>query len=98
MLSDLQLATVRAALRYWREEMCPHGPDAAASYLVTPALTHLSESDVWALEQFFEDAAVRYIAFNGRTERIAAPRLFVSRRVARRLARGEVRVGTVILG
>lgn len=98
MLSDVQLATVRAALRYWREEICPHGVEAAQPYLPRPIDKHLSEGDVWALERMFEDAAVRYVAFNGRTERFAAPMLFVNRRVAGRLARGEVRVGTVVLG
>lgn len=98
MLSEVQLATVRAALRYWREEICPHGGDAAAPYFPEPIAKHLSEGEVRALERLFTDEAVRYVAYNGRTERIAAPMLFLDRRVARRLANGEVRVGTVVLG
>ena len=97
MLSDVQLATVRAALRYWREEMCPHGADTAAGYFSQPIEEYLLAEEVSALERRFDDTAVRYVAFNGRTERIAAPMLFADARIARRLVNGEVCVGTLIL-
>jgi hypothetical protein len=31
-LNDRELATILAALEYWKEEMCPHGHDSARPY------------------------------------------------------------------
>jgi len=33
MITTRELATVRAALRFWQEEMCPHGQTAMQAYL-----------------------------------------------------------------
>ncbi|WP_164104197.1 hypothetical protein [Candidatus Laterigemmans baculatus] len=98
MLSEVQLATVRAALQFWREEMCPAGDEAADRYFDETIENHLSARQVQNLELRFEHAAVRYIPYNRSTERIAAPHLFSDRRLAQRLTWDGFAVGTVLLG
>jgi hypothetical protein len=36
-----ELATLLAALLYWKEELCPHGPDIMRPYLACLELAHL---------------------------------------------------------
>ena len=90
MLSDLELATVRAALRYWREEICPSGSGAAAPYFDQPTEVYLSESDVPELERRLSDTRVRYLAYDADTEQIVAQTLIRDRAVAQRLATERV--------
>lgn len=97
MLSEVQLATVRAAVQFWREEMCQAG-DVADRYFDEAIENHLSARQVQNLELLFEHSAVRYIPYNRSTERIAAPLLFKDRRLAGRLARDGFAVGTVLVG
>ncbi|WP_164104567.1 hypothetical protein [Candidatus Laterigemmans baculatus] len=97
MLSEVQLATVRAALQFWREEICPAG-DVADRYFDETIEKHLSARQVQNLALLFEHSAVRYVPYNRSTERIAAPLLFKDRRLARQLARDGFSVGTVLLG
>lgn len=98
MLSDTQLATVRAALHFWRDEICPFGGEVAGPYFDVPVEKYLSSRQVLILQQRFDSAAVRYVPYNRSTERIAAPLLFKDRRIARRLARDGFVVGTVLIG
>lgn len=48
MLTRRDLATVRAALRFWQEEICPHGAEAAQHYLRSSGVTPLDvpQSDI----------------------------------------------------
>lgn len=98
MLSDDQLATVRAALQYWREEICPSGGTAAEAYFDVPVEKHLSACQVLSLQRRFEITKLRYVPYNRSSERIAAPHLFTDRKLARGLARDGLAVGTVLLG
>lgn len=59
MLTTRELATVRAALLYWQEEMCPH-PAAMPPYFQVPLVQPLTEAETIALRARFADEAVRY--------------------------------------
>ena len=50
---------VRAALRYFDEELCPHGADAIADYLPGE---HVTPEEVRALRAELDRAQVRYVA------------------------------------
>lgn len=53
-LSDRELATILAALLFWREEMCPHDPAVMRPYFEAigrPDIEPLSADDVVALSE-----------------------------------------------
>ena len=53
-LTDRELATVLAALLFWREEMCPHDPAMMQPYFETvglPGIEPLSAGDIIALSE-----------------------------------------------
>src|SRR5687767_14921607 len=66
MLTSRDLATIRAALRYWREEVSIHGPEAAAPYfdLVEPRPLGAAEMGV----PFQNLQTARYGYYDRRTE------------------------------
>jgi hypothetical protein len=97
MLSDLELATVRAALRYWREEICPSGSGAAAPYFGQPTDAVLSESEVRELEQRLADLHIRYVAVETATEQVVSGTLIRDREAAQQLVASGVQICTVLL-
>ena len=60
MLIQRQLATLRAALQFWREEICPHGEAAARPYLDFDEITPLTMNEVDELRDRFDPPALRY--------------------------------------
>jgi hypothetical protein len=63
MLADRELATIRAALAYWRDEMTPHGREAMQPYLDVPLKTPLAPAEIERLRSRFLSSAVRYALF-----------------------------------
>jgi hypothetical protein len=67
MLADRELATIRAALGYWRDEMTPHGTEAQAPYFDEEGADPLSAADIGRLHEALRTAAVRRARFEGLT-------------------------------
>lgn len=93
MLTSRELATLRAALRYWQEEICPHGPAAARLYLDSPASVPLTSTEVRRLRDRFRSGRVRYCRCRRARSYVLQGPLFRSTRRARP---GEA-VATVLL-
>jgi hypothetical protein len=53
MLTPQQLQTIQAALRYWQEEMCPHGASAMRPYLRNDAFEPLTAQELALLSRRF---------------------------------------------
>lgn len=61
MLGIRELATVRAALAYWRDEMCPHGIEAMRAYFDHPDTDPLTASEVAELQGSLSLVALRFV-------------------------------------
>jgi len=95
MLTPRQVATLRAALLYWQEEMCPHGNEAMQSYLEPAGLDPLSEEETAELRDRLS-SNVRYAVYDMAKERLDGPELFLDIQEAK-LAAGGANLATVIL-
>jgi hypothetical protein len=96
MLTVRDLATVRAALRYWQEEICPHHAEIAKPYLRPHDVEPLSAVEIERLRERLGPQAVRYALDAGEAAMLADVRLFTLDE-ALRMAQGEARFATVIL-
>jgi len=76
MLDLHHLNSIRAALRYWLEEVCPHGDEAVAPYLDHRDQPALSGVGVERLLWRFHPSAVRYDFYDLRRSRLKSRRLF----------------------
>ena len=81
MIGERDLATIRAALAYWRDEMSPHGLDAQAPYFDDDAGANpLTGDEIDRLHEGLRTASLRRARFVGphalrllsRAEEIAA--------------------------
>jgi hypothetical protein len=99
MLTERELATVRAALRYWQEEICPHSAEIARAYLEPNDVEPLSAVQIERLREMLDPQAVRYAlyAFHGEGAAVLADVRLLSPDEVRRTAKGDLRVATVIL-
>ena len=61
MLSSDELATIRAALRFWRDEIVPGGDKLALLYLDEPTTSTLDRDHVDSLAECFQLQNVRAI-------------------------------------
>ena len=64
MLTLRELATLRAALLFWKEEMCPHGEQVMQPYFDGLTVESLSAIEVEQLRSRLEPALVRYAQFD----------------------------------
>jgi len=60
MLQERELATIRAALQFWREEIVPHGEELARPYFDVDQVVPLSDPEIQDLQDQFQPARVRY--------------------------------------
>ena len=60
MLTSREIETIRAALQFWREEICPHGAEVARPYLESEDISPLTSEEVERLRQKLMAARVRY--------------------------------------
>jgi hypothetical protein len=77
MLTASQLATVRAALRYWEEEMGPHDVEVMRPYLDPPDIEPLSRDELRQLRDRFDPQSIRYAVYDSDRESLAGTDLFV---------------------
>lgn len=70
MLKPLHLATIRAALQFWAEEMCPHGSEAMRPYLPAETTQVLSAEEVLEVRSLLTTPRIRYVEIAGRAGRM----------------------------
>ncbi len=61
MLSKSETETIRAALRYWRDEIAAHDKSIAGPYLRDFSIDPLSSDAIATLIQRFERSNLRYV-------------------------------------
>jgi hypothetical protein len=97
MLTTEELATVRAALRYWQEEMCPHGPAGMWPYWDNRRLIALSATEVAALRQQFLAKNVGYAVYDVASRQLQGGVVSRTAAAAKRKAGKNQKVATVLL-
>lgn len=60
MITRRELATLRAALLFWKEEMSPHGEQSMQPYFDGPAVEPLSAIEIEQLRSQLDPSLVRY--------------------------------------
>jgi hypothetical protein len=65
MLADRELATIRAALAYWRDEMTPHETEAQAPYFDQVRPEPMSETEIDQLRARLHPDVVEYARIVG---------------------------------
>ena len=78
MLTRRQLATIRAALQFWREEICPHGETAARPYVDSDQITPLVADEVDELRDRFDSPALRYAVIAPDHSKLQSTTLFTT--------------------
>ena len=96
MLTRRQLETIRAALQFWREEICPHGDAVARPYLDSDQITPLVANEVDELRERFALPALRFAVIAPDHTRLQSATLFTTVEEAESLA-GKGHVATVVL-
>jgi hypothetical protein len=61
LLTPRNLTLLRAALKYFDEEMSPHGLDTAAAYFDEPMEPALSPAEIRALREYLAQCEVKYV-------------------------------------
>ena len=97
MLTLQQLATLQAALRYWQEEMCPHGVDLMRPYLGSDQIEPLTATEIARVSKIFAPPSVRYVLYRRRPLRLLTTELFPSAEAALQQASPGSAVATVLL-
>ena len=95
MLTERQVATLRAALLYWQEEMCPHGELGMQPYLESPGLEPLSAAETAELRDRL-NRNVCYAVYDSAKKRLNGSELFQEYQEAQ-LAAGSLTVAAVLL-
>lgn len=90
-----EVATIRAALLYWQQEICPHGAPAVRQYLDPPGVRVLSTDEVAALRESLR-FNVRYAVYDEIRDRLVDTKLYTLHEVAVEAAGGRI-VATVII-
>ena len=89
MLSADEAATIRAALRYWLDEVVPHGPSVVQLYLDSETTETLGRTPVEGLIQRFAAGNLRCVATKPGSERIDPPRLLTTKEAVALPARDD---------
>ncbi len=97
MLTASQLATIRAALTFWEEEMAPHGVDAMRPYVDLPGVEPVPADELRSLRERFARDSVRYAVCDRTLQQLAGMELFTSSDDARQQAGPDDLVVTVLL-
>lgn len=80
MLTAIELATVRAALRFWADEMSPHDGRLISAYFDCKLERPLGGAEVLGLRANFEQSHARYLRLTGvRQRRIVDEKLYAIR-------------------
>jgi len=65
LLTKRHLAIIRAALKFFDEEMSPHGPDVARPYFEEPLERGLEAEEVGLLRELLQTVELRYLCCDG---------------------------------
>lgn len=84
MLTLRDLVTIRAALLFWQEEMCPHGFAITQPYLDSPQIRPLTAKGISRLRRQLQRRRVQYALYNPIHKRLATDRAFSSLAIARK--------------
>ena len=95
MLGPSEIETMRAALLYWQQEICPHGETAAKPYFEESEARPLSASEIDTLRQTLA-SRVRYAIYDEANQQLLTTALWSSGDDAAREAKGQG-VAAVIL-
>jgi len=77
-LQTRELATIRAALQFWRDEIVPHGEQLARPYFDVDQVVPLSNPEIQDLQQQFQPARLRYARLVAGGSELASVDLFES--------------------
>lgn len=97
VLTKAQVATICAALQFWAEEICPHGPQAARPYLqgLTPQ-RQLNAQAVEDLRSKLANCLLRYGVLEPNLQQLGLGTLFKTNHQAADRARAGQIVATVL--
>ncbi len=97
MLTPNHLATIRAALQYWEDEICPHGADAMQPYFDNPDAVPLSANETTQLRSILQDRFLRFVIYAPDRTIISSPTIFETSGEAERQAAPEEGIAAVLL-
>jgi hypothetical protein len=98
MLTERELATIRAALTFWREEMHPHDDEEMLHpYFDASPVDPLTSAEIEELRALLQPERVRYAAFDRRTAAIQGDQLFASPEAALQAAGPDAPLAVVLL-
>ena len=95
MLGVPEIATIRAALLYWQEEICPHGAAAGKQYLEETSCQPLSVDEIDRLRAYLT-GGVRYAILDPAEDRLLDARVWASPEEALTEAGGHLVVTVLI--
>jgi hypothetical protein len=78
ILTPQHLANLRAALRYWQDELGPHGPPAMLPYWDAPQLNPLPVAEIAALRSALQAESLRYALYDRGQANLVTTRLFLA--------------------
>jgi hypothetical protein len=96
LLTPRHLATLRAALQFWKEEMGSHSVEFMQPYFDVDTIEPLTIEEITALDRQLK-SDVRYVICDPQREQIDNTTLFTDVEQAQEAA-GGLPVGTVLLG
>jgi len=94
-LTPRHLATLRAALQFWKEETLPYGLEVMQPYFESTVVEPLTLEEIMALDQHLK-CGLRYVIYDLKQEQINSKTLFDDVDQAQEAASG-LSVGTVLL-
>ena len=97
MLTMRELATLRAALLFWKEEMGPHGKQVMQPYFEGLSVETLSNLEVEQLRSQFQPALVRYAQLDNDKQQLVNGQLLVHAADALDAWGTKTHVATVLL-
>jgi len=98
MLMRRDIAVIRAALQYFQDELCPHGPEVYRPYFDEPMDKPVKGEDVRRLRESLRNCEMRYLVCDRQASRAIHSELFTSIDRAEVLARkAEGKVGVAII-
>ncbi len=75
MLSIHEAATLRAALRYWADEIAVHNPSVASPYMDDPGVVPLGLAEIAGLIERLERVNLRYVLTATGSDKVLSNRL-----------------------
>ncbi len=77
MLSIHEAATLRAALRYWTDEIAVHNPSVARPYMDDPDAVPLGLPEIASLIERLDNVKLRYVLIAKGSDKVFSSRLLL---------------------